>query len=963
MKKLRQRGFLLLIFLIINLSLGNGLKGTAKTPIFTGINPPDAIDDLIAKANENEYWHPSLGDIRSIQIVIEEKYSDVEGLSTRLASIAAFHLPTRIQKIIGGNIQEVNKLYVQITCKALAKEYPEGLLYTGALAEGKILLEANGFKLDENFMGKIEPPAVLSDEMKANLALYKNPKNAPFNKALFELPGSYIDKLARIYYKAFGIYTLSAMIALGDPTFGTYYKALDPLIREVGEPLLEPFLYLLNSRLEQPSLISARILALLRSPKAIPALISASVEKWWISKEFDEALKTLGKESGGVEELLAYLKDKKASVRAKSAEILGFIGGDKAVEGLICALEDKDVDVRRCSSRSLYLLKDKKSVPALIKVLENPYEDEEVILWAIRALGEIKDQKAIESLRKISRRAGQLYELNEEAEKAIRNIPLQPVSLEQAISNWRIAVEHNAEQDVQGWEKVLEDCGPPAVEYLLPIAEDCNAEKELRISALRVLSKIKDDRPYQLYLEIAQNENEPLTARFYAIRGLGNCPTREASDFLIRTLARREMPEVLRCASAYALGEKKEKRAIEILYFVFEYSFTFPKEKDYDLPIDYWLSLQQEAAYALVKIGEPAIERIKDALRDERPDKRLIMFEALSKSEEGWTEELLSSALLDPAAEVRLWASEYYIEKKSREKTVMDTLLSILEEEASPYEKDWAIRLIKDLPHLAKGEEYRQRLAYVLKDYLKFVRVKYGVEYRESVINALEILGYLKDVSTVDVIAPFLRSNQKIIKEMAMETLTKIGTVNGVLDDLIYITKNDPRPDIRRKAVETLGKLRDPRGVQAIVDALRYDPDDTVHIGALEALKNWQSPEIVESLVSYLLQCEDVVKKKEIAEILTKMDRAKAVNIILRFLKNENPAVRGSAAEALGLMQAWEGVEALIELLTDDDAKVRDFALNALQEMAHNSYGYDIGKWRAWWEAKKEELIKRGELK
>lgn len=964
MRKRTTICLLVLVFLPLSFSIEDKLEGTAKIPVFTGVQPPDALDDLIAKANEREYWHPALRDIQSVQIVVQEKYSDWVGLSPRLASIASYHLPIGLEKIVSNDIKGDATLTVQVTCRALSKDYPEGLLYTGALVEGKIVLEAKGFKMEENFRGEIEPPLVLPQEITANPAPYKDPKNAPYYKALLELPGSYVDKLARIYYKAFGIYALSSMVAVGDPVSGIYYQALDPLVQEIGEPLLEPFLHLLKSKLEAPPLISAHILTLIKSPKAIPALVYASAKRWWDNREFDETLKTLGKEPGGVKELLSCLKDKEASVRAKSAEILGFVGGDKAVEGLISALKDKDLNVRRKTARSLFLLKDKKSLLALIKVLENPQEDEEVTVWAIRALGEIRDPRAIEPLQKIAQRGGQLYELSQEAQKALQNIPPPPLPLPQAISNWRIAVERKAELDIERWEIELIKNGKSAVEHLLPIAENPSADKELRISALRVLSEIKDDRPYHLYLKIAKDEKESLATRFYAIRGLGNCFAREASDFLIYILTRRNEPEVLRCASAYALGEKRETRAIEPLYFAFKSASTsygrYPWGKYYDPQIKYWSPLREEAANALVKIGEPALERIKDAFNDENLAKRLAILHALSKSEEKWAQELLFSALKDPSLEVRLWVAEYFIYKKEKNRTVMDTLISILEDkESSPYEKKKAVSLIADLFYLSREQGARKGLVEALKNYLKSVRL----EEDESIRYALDILGYLKDASSAEVIRPFLRSSEKYIKETAIEALAKIGKANGALDDLIYITKNDPVAGIRRKAVEALGKLKDQRGLNAIIDALKYDQEDTVRIGAVEALRNWKPQEAVKPLASYLPQCKDTLRKKDIAEILAKTNRAKAASFIIPLLKDKKPNVRASAAEALGLLEAWEGVEALIELLTDEDAKVRDNALKALEAIAHNSYGYNLGMWQAWWEGKKEELIKRGELK
>lgn len=959
--------YLLLVVSFLSLSIAGNLEGTAKTPLYTGMQPPDPIDDLMAKTSDRTYWHPALRDIQTVEIIVKADYTNVEGLSLPFDTIALNALPVGLQGVIGRALVEDAKLTITATCSALGKDYPEGFLYTGALVEGKITLEAKNFKAEEDFKGELKPPSELPNDIKANAERYKDPKSAPFFKAIVDLPGSYVDKLARMFYKAFGIYNLCAIFLRGDPIYYAPYKSLDPLLYEIGEPLLEPFTYLLKSRLEGVQIVATLALTAIKSPKAIPALLSPSTQRIWRDTEFDDALKTLGNEPGGVEQLLACLKDKDPAVRAKSAEILRFVGGDKAVEGLISALEDKNVDVRKTAAISLFCLKDKiknkKSIDALIKVVQNPYEDEDVLIWVVRTLGELKDPRAIEPLDKAMRRSETSRELQQEIEQALKKIPSPPVPLEQAFANWRSAVEHRAGPGIQQWEKALKDYGKRAVDLLLPIVRNPKADKDLRISALRVLSQIKDDRPYTLYLKIAKDEKESLIARSYAIRGLGNCPTKEASDFLIDLLTKRTAPEELRSASAYALGEKREKRAIEHLYFalssrsvrkIIYLNAEFIEEKP----------LFGECARALVKIGEPAIDRIKDALNSENLLMKLNMLEALGGCQEQWAQALISSALQDPSPEVRLWAVKYFLEKKKEnDSNLFNTLISILEDELSPsYVIGEAFGLV--FPFIRQGnmEEEKRRLGEAVVKYLNRIKsLKYTSHY--EIEEAFFILGELKDPSYAEAIAPFLRSKDDIVRETAMEALASIGQAGTALDDLIYISKNDPKPDIRRQAVVTLGKIKDPRGLNAIIDALKYDPEDTVQIGAYEALLAWNTPEMIEPLAAYLPRCQDKIRREEIAEILVKTDRERAGKVIIPLLQDKEPRVRASAAEALGLLKSWAGVEPLIELLTDEDARVRESALKALREIAHDSFGYDVGRWRVWWEGKKEELLQRGELK
>jgi HEAT repeat protein len=197
------------------------------------------------------------------------------------------------------------------------------------------------------------------------------------------------------------------------------------------------------------------------------------------------------------------------------------------------------------------------------------------------------------------------------------------------------------------------------------------------------------------------------------------------------------------------------------------------------------------------------------------------------------------------------------------------------------------------------------------------------------------------------------------VRAAALDSLWKIGTLNEVVKDLIYVSKNEANSSLRILALKCLSKVNNAEAVNAIVEAIKFDPEWGVRMEAADILGNLESPLAVENLAEYLLICDNESLKRRIAGVLRATDLKRASEVIIPYLKDKDPKVRKSAAEALGYLQSPYGVEELLELMIDEDKEVREAARGALKEIAHNDYGEDVGKWRIWWERNKEYFLKR----
>ena len=148
------------------------------------------------------------------------------------------------------------------------------------------------------------------------------------------------------------------------------------------------------------------------------------------SKRVQElSLKFLGAEGKNREEvLISALKDEDSDVREAAAKALGKIKDPRAVEPLISALKDEDSDVREAAAKALGEIKDPRAVEPLISALKD-------VNWRVRdaaaeALGEIKDPRAVEPLISALKDVDVL--VREAAAKALRKITGQDFGWDQA---------------------------------------------------------------------------------------------------------------------------------------------------------------------------------------------------------------------------------------------------------------------------------------------------------------------------------------------------------------------------------------------------------------------------------------------------------------------------------------------------------------------------------------------------
>ena len=141
---------------------------------------------------------------------------------------------------------------------------------------------------------------------------------------------------------------------------------------------------------------------------------------------------------------------------------------------------------------------------------------------------------------------------------------------------------------------------------------------------------------------------------------------------------------------------------------------------------------------------------------------------------------------------------------------------------------------------------------------------------------------------------------------------------------------SDENPGVRLSAVGTLGKLMDPRAVQALIEALRRDPDPKVRAMAAWALGQIEDPAAVSALTTALREDDDLGVRVQAAEALGDIEDVSAIDALGAAVRDPSVEVRRAAVDALGNMDDPRIVPLVLPSLRDDDVEVRRSAADAL---------------------------------
>ncbi len=224
-------------------------------------------------------------------------------------------------------------------------------------------------------------------------------------------------------------------------------------------------------------------------------------------------------------------------------------------------------------------------------------------------------------------------------------------------------------------------------------------------------------------------------------------------------------------------------------------------------------------------------------------------------------------------------------------------------------------------------------------------------EDREVRRWAARALGLMRDSRAVEPLCIRLDDARAEVRKAAIQALEEIADPAAV--PALVKTLSNRDPETRQAAVRALGILADPASGASLAAAVR-DPDEGVQLASLAALSRVGGAHAVAGL-NYALECGRKNVRDAASKLLesgtiavrTPAERAAlavaasdfqraaaegeaAVDALQEALTSRDGSRRLQAALTLGRLRAERSIPALLRLLKDHDAKVREGAADAL---------------------------------
>lgn len=180
---------------------------------------------------------------------------------------------------------------------------------------------------------------------------------------------------------------------------------------------------------------------------------------------------------------------------------------------------------------------------------------------------------------------------------------------------------------------------------------------------------------------------------------------------------------------------------------------------------------------------------------------------------------------------------------------------------------------------------------------------------REAAIT----LGEMGDERCVEPLAGALRDGDWQVREVAIDGLGQIGS--PAVDVLLKLLRDW---DVRKSAILALGRIRDERVLEPLMQQLR---NDEFMEDATDALVNLGEPALP-GLIKALKDKEELVRKQAVIA-LGRIKSPDAIDPLIDMLQNKDWFTRLTAAAALEAIGHERGREAIKPLLKDSDMVVK----------------------------------------
>jgi len=371
------------------------------------------------------------------------------------------------------------------------------------------------------------------------------------------------------------------------------------------------------------------------------------------------SLLKLGTEA--VAALIPALEDNISTIRMRVAEMLGELKAKSAVKPLINALRDEEASVRYSAAEALGKVGDQDATAALMKALSDP--NSQVSKSAMGAL----EAMNIDVI-------GPLLESLSDESPSVRIFAVETLgklSKNEAVSP---LIELLArEDDSRVRQQALESLGKLGAQdaFDMLLISLLDEDEDVRVSAAKVLKRIDLSKALNTLSEGLKSEDS--TQRIQSVKALGSLGS-DGFELLLSALKNSDID--VKCEAILLLGQFKSERVLDELIPLlsdknnrvvksamaalnnFEISgvLEYLEEK---LDEEYEeVETRRCAVVALEQLGEPAVDLLAKAIRDEDRQVRISAIDALGEIKSATAVEPIIFAMRDRDEWVRWHCAE-----------------------------------------------------------------------------------------------------------------------------------------------------------------------------------------------------------------------------------------------------------------------------------------------------------------
>ncbi len=300
--------------------------------------------------------------------------------------------------------------------------------------------------------------------------------------------------------------------------------------------------------------------------------------------------------------------------------------------------------------------------------------------------------------------------------------------------------------------------------------------------------------------------------------------------------------------------------------------------------------------------GSRSVPIIKELLRHSKKEERIVAFKSFGKFKSLAAVEVLGQYVRDPDRDVKEVVAKALGEIGKKE--CLEPLYTLL--------KDDDVKIITlaltGIGNVGDAEAIPQVIKFI---HYPHARVRY---------EAVQVLGAIGDERVIDTILERIRDVEESIAEVAFETAVKMAKENRVDRTKILSSIIGSEHDlVREKTADFIRAVGDEDLVWRMVDGLKNE-DWWKRNEVTKELVNYQNLNIFEPLVKLLDDPSDIIRRMAV-ETLGRLQDPRAYKHVLNCLKDDDWWVRERAIEAIGNIAKEKAIPIISPFLKDADMK------------------------------------------